>query len=217
MKRTRGMVFVLLLAVAAGVGLIAAQSADKAKDPVCGMSVDKAAAKWTYEYKGTTYYFCGESCQKAFAKEPEKYLAVKAEGQKMGGMMGQGMMQGRMMHGQAADPAKAVDPVCGMSVDKASAKWKSEYQGSTYYFCSEVCKTMFDKEPAKHLAAQAAAGEGMEHGQGMGGGGIMALPDVERKIEIVKDGIVVTMTSKNPETVKKLHEHAAKMAEDIKK
>jgi len=132
-------------------------------------------------------------------------------------MMGQGMMQGRMMHNQAADPAKAVDPVCGMSVDKASAKWKSEYKGSTYFFCSGVCKTMFDKEPGKYLAAPVEAGEHMEHGQGMAGGGMMALPDVERKVEILKDGIVITMTSKNPETVKKLHEHAAQMAEGIKK
>lgn len=216
-KRTSWMMALMLAVISAGFVWGASQSSGKATDPVCGMSVDKATAKWTYAYKGETYYFCGESCKAAFAKDPEKYLAGPAAGKPMRGMMGQGMMQGRMMRGQAADPAKATDPVCGMSVDKAAAKGKSEYKGSTYYFCSEVCKTLFDKEPEKYLAAQAEAGEPMEHGQGMAGGGMMSLPDVERKVQVVPDGIIVTMTSRNPETVKRLHEHAAKMAEEAKK
>jgi YHS domain-containing protein len=211
MKKASWLIFLLLAVVAAGVWLGAAQSADKAKDPVCGMMVDKAAAKWTYAYQGTTYYFCGESCQKAFIAAPEKYLTPKAETKPMGGMMGQGMM-----HAKAAAPGQAVDPVCGMSVDKATAKWKTDYKGVPYYFCSEVCQTMFIKEPEKYLAAQAEGEGSMNRGQGMAGGGMMDLPDVERKIETVKDGIVITMTSKNPDTVKKLHEHAKKMA-DAKK
>jgi P-type Cu+ transporter len=42
------------------------------------------------------------------------------------------------------------DPVCGMSVKPADAKFKSEFQGKTYYFCSERCKQSFDEEPAKY-------------------------------------------------------------------
>jgi YHS domain-containing protein len=44
----------------------------------------------------------------------------------------------------------AKDPICGMSVDEKSAKFKSDYKGNTYYFCSQVCKTTFDKNPAKY-------------------------------------------------------------------
>lgn len=44
----------------------------------------------------------------------------------------------------------AKDPVCGMSVDEGSARFKSEYKGKTYYFCSRACKTAFDKDPAKY-------------------------------------------------------------------
>ena len=123
MKKSSWLVLALLILVAAGGWLAAAQAADKAVDPVCGMSVTKATAKHTFDYKGTTYYFCSEGCKTSFAKEPEKYLAPGAEKKMMGGMMaGQGMMQGQMKHAQAADPSKAVDPVCGMSVDKATAK-----------------------------------------------------------------------------------------------
>jgi YHS domain-containing protein len=42
------------------------------------------------------------------------------------------------------------DPVCGMSVEEKTAKFKSEYMGKTYYFCSQMCKTAFDKNPSKY-------------------------------------------------------------------
>jgi Cu+-exporting ATPase len=41
----------------------------------------------------------------------------------------------------------AIDPVCGMEVDPATAAGESEYQGTTYYFCSLGCKRQFDKDP----------------------------------------------------------------------
>ncbi|MEM1550667.1 MAG: YHS domain-containing protein [Candidatus Bathyarchaeia archaeon] len=45
----------------------------------------------------------------------------------------------------------ARDPVCGMNVDEKTAKFKSEYAGKTYYFCSKYCKDSFDKNPAKYM------------------------------------------------------------------
>jgi len=44
----------------------------------------------------------------------------------------------------------AKDPVCGMNVDEKSAKFKSEHMGKTYYFCSQMCKAAFDKNPMKY-------------------------------------------------------------------
>jgi Cu+-exporting ATPase len=41
----------------------------------------------------------------------------------------------------------AIDPVCGMEVDPATAAGTSEYQGTTYYFCSVGCKRQFDQDP----------------------------------------------------------------------
>ncbi|MCK5586254.1 YHS domain-containing protein [Candidatus Bipolaricaulota bacterium] len=45
----------------------------------------------------------------------------------------------------------AIDPVCKMTVDEATAAATSEYQGNTYYFCAPGCKTAFDEEPQRYL------------------------------------------------------------------
>ena len=42
------------------------------------------------------------------------------------------------------------DVVCGMQIDPAKAAGTSEYNGKTYYFCSESCKTKFDANPAQY-------------------------------------------------------------------
>ena len=39
-----------------------------AKDPICGMQVEKATAAATYEYEGVTYYFCAPGCMESFKK-----------------------------------------------------------------------------------------------------------------------------------------------------
>ena len=44
------------------------------KDPVCGMNVDPATAKWSHEHQGATYYFCNPGCQKKFVVDPERYV-----------------------------------------------------------------------------------------------------------------------------------------------
>lgn len=47
----------------------------------------------------------------------------------------------------AAMAPKAVDPVCGMQVNPASAAGHTEYAGETYYFCAMGCKRRFDASP----------------------------------------------------------------------
>jgi xanthine dehydrogenase accessory factor len=46
----------------------------------------------------------------------------------------------------------ATDPVCGMSVDSATARYFSEYHGRTCYFCCAGCKQEFDKKPETYIA-----------------------------------------------------------------
>ena len=43
-------------------------------DPVCGMTVEPRSAAGSYEYHGTTYYFCNPSCLARFRKDPESFL-----------------------------------------------------------------------------------------------------------------------------------------------
>ncbi len=51
-----------------------------AVDPVCGMSVDPAAARASTVYQGKTYYFCCPSCLQRFQEAPERYLAPAPSG-----------------------------------------------------------------------------------------------------------------------------------------
>ncbi len=42
------------------------------------------------------------------------------------------------------------DPVCGMDVNEKQAKAKADYQGQTYYFCSDGCKQKFQANPQQY-------------------------------------------------------------------
>lgn len=46
---------------------------------------------------------------------------------------------------QPALPAEAIDPICGMTVNIATAKYTSEFEGRTIYFCCLRCKETFDR------------------------------------------------------------------------
>jgi YHS domain-containing protein len=47
-------------------------------------------------------------------------------------------------------PPRARDPVCGLIVDK-DPKLSAEYDGVTYYFCSNADKEKFKKNPQKYV------------------------------------------------------------------
>lgn len=42
-----------------------------------------------------------------------------------------------------------LDPVCGMTVDIADARYRTVHDGRTYYFCSAGCLESFEKNPAR--------------------------------------------------------------------
>jgi Cu+-exporting ATPase len=46
----------------------------------------------------------------------------------------------------------AIDPVCGMTVQPATAAGSYEYQGKTYYFCAASCLAKFRTDPSYYLA-----------------------------------------------------------------
>jgi YHS domain-containing protein len=51
---------------------------------------------------------------------------------------------------KATVPSKVKDPVCGMRIDKRD-NLEVDYEGRTYYFCSQHCKENFLKEPKKYI------------------------------------------------------------------
>jgi P-type Cu+ transporter len=103
-------------------------------DPVCGMSVDPAKTAHHAHYHGKDYHFCCNGCRTKFEADPEKYVAAAA---------------GREDH--AHDPAKVIDPVCGMSVDPAKTPHHAHYHGKEYHFCGNGCRTKFEADPEKYL------------------------------------------------------------------
>jgi YHS domain-containing protein len=55
-----------------------------------------------------------------------------------------------------------IDPVCGMEVETATAQWKTDYKGTTYYFCGPGCKRSFEKDPEKFLREGPSVSMGSE-------------------------------------------------------
>lgn len=45
----------------------------------------------------------------------------------------------------------AKDPVCSMNVDEKKAAATSVYRGEMYYFCANMCKEKFDRDPEKFV------------------------------------------------------------------
>ncbi len=180
-----------VLAVVLAVGLVLVYSgfARQASEetvtcPVSGKVMKISEAKATVEYQGKTHYFCCQGCKEKFVQEPEKYIQKKAETKGV---------YVCPMHPEGTSDQPGKCPKCGMNLEK-----KALPQGQ---------------------------GMMMQHGQmgccqkmppgAQGQAGMMACPlhsqDVETKIENLPDGVAVKFTSKNPDTVKKIQEHIAKM------
>jgi len=53
--------------------------------------------------------------------------------------------------------ANIKDPICGMTVDEASAL-HVERDGKTFYFCSDHCRQKFLSAPAGTKAAEKSSG-----------------------------------------------------------
>jgi Cu+-exporting ATPase len=54
------------------------QAPQSQTDPVCGMTVDPAAARASAVHQGRTYYFCCPSCRQKFEADPQRYLGGPA-------------------------------------------------------------------------------------------------------------------------------------------
>src|SRR6266487_3525636 len=51
----------------------------------------------------------------------------------------------------AGENSRAIDPVCGMTVDAHKAAGSFEYKGKSYFFCSLGCREKFKAEPERYL------------------------------------------------------------------
>jgi YHS domain-containing protein/uncharacterized membrane protein YraQ (UPF0718 family) len=100
-----------------------------AKDVLCGMQVEISHAPASMQYRGRVYYFCSEHCQDRFSTAPDRFL-------------------GKLPPSETANPtpqSSAIDPICGMTVDPATAAAHRRVGDVDYYFCNVGCAESFDR------------------------------------------------------------------------
>ncbi len=108
-------------------------------DPVCGMKVDPAKAKASFEYKGKTYFFCCQGCKTKFEAEPVRWLAPKHKAMpqlvQLGGVAPAKASAAAVEYICPMDPevskmGPGVCPKCGMALEPAvpmAEATKTEY------------------------------------------------------------------------------------------
>jgi len=101
---------------------------EKARDPVCGMAVRRANAKWTSEHDGQAYFFCNPRCLTRFQEDPDKYLSPKPA-PAAAPAPAAGTVFICPMHSAVRSPTPGSCPDCGMALepDVPVAATKVEY------------------------------------------------------------------------------------------
>lgn len=85
------------------------------KDPVCGMLVDPASAKYRSDYTGKTYFFCSDKCRAKFEHDPKAFVA---EGTASAREVPSGeVIYTCPMHPQIRQPGPGNCPICGMALE----------------------------------------------------------------------------------------------------
>ncbi len=120
-------------------------------DPVCGMRVDSSATAHHSHYQGQAFHFCGAGCKRRFDAAPEQFLDKPA-----GAAGCCGGNASAHDHAGAGAEAQATDPVCGMRVDPATAKYTLEHDGRTVYFCSSRCRDKYAGDPSAYANGRPA-------------------------------------------------------------
>ena len=114
-----------------------------ALDPVCGMQVRTADAPATARLDGQQYWFCADRCKERFDAAPARFtLGERPDGMEEPDSGAVPVVLGRK------PMARAIDPVCGMAVDPATAPAQRTYDGVTYSFCNPGCSAAFDADPS---------------------------------------------------------------------
>jgi P-type Cu+ transporter len=92
---------------------------ERARDPVCGMTVDPIGAKHTAEHAGRSWYFCSARCRERFRAEPDKYLAGEAPAPAPAPA---GTIYTCPMHPQIRQVGPGFCPICGMALEPAEVE-----------------------------------------------------------------------------------------------
>ncbi|HZT67541.1 MAG TPA: permease [Acidimicrobiales bacterium] len=108
-----------------------------AMDPVCGMQVRISNAPAHRRHAHHEYWFCSDHCASRFDRDPARH--------------GSESSPENANHQRMEESEMAVDPVCGMTVDPATAAAVRTHLGRNYFFCAPGCAEAFEAEPDRYL------------------------------------------------------------------
>ncbi len=111
-------------------------------DPVCSMQVRVNDAPAEASHGGHHYYFCSDRCRERFEERPERYTNDSTNSEEM-----------EPMEHQHDTTGTAVDPICGMTVDIATAAAHRSFEDTDFWFCNVGCAETFDLDPGRYLAS----------------------------------------------------------------
>jgi P-type Cu+ transporter len=99
------------------------------RDPVCGMNVNPATAKYSHEYDGRKYYFCCAACGEKFKLNPRQYLTRAGAGLVTLGMPA------------ATKPSHDASAAASQTVAESSA------HGAEPAYVCPMCSEVHEKKP----------------------------------------------------------------------
>jgi P-type Cu+ transporter len=109
------------------------------------------------------------------------------------------------------NPNLALDPVCGMTVNPASAKAKVDHAGKTYYFCCTGCAAKFQAAPDQYLKPKLSGlvtlGMATEHSDTVPSTGLVGIGPT-RPADLIRDP--VCGMNVNPATTKLKIDHGGR-------
>jgi P-type Cu+ transporter len=114
------------------------------RDPVCGMTVDPATAKWTATHEEVDYFFCSGSCRDRFVAQPAAYIKASPAGershQKHVAAHEQMRVPGKPssavveytcpMHPEIVRQGPGACPICGMDLEPRTTSAEAEDDSS---------------------------------------------------------------------------------------
>ncbi|OYV63262.1 MAG: hypothetical protein B7X03_02615 [Parcubacteria group bacterium 21-58-10] len=110
-------------------------------DPVCAMQVRIEDAPSRFSYAGELYYFCSDRCRERFEARPERFTMNPTNIQEMSPTENHDSV------------TTAIDPICGMTVDIATAAAHRSFNGTDVWFCNPGCAATFDTDPGRYVVS----------------------------------------------------------------
>ena len=133
---------------------------NQVRDPVCGMMVDPATAKFHASEDGLIFYFCSAGCQSKFLANPAEYAKHKVAPEPASA----GVIYTCPMHPQIRQTGPGHCPICGMTLEPLTATVETGPSpelidmSRRFWIASVLTLPVFVLEMGSHIPALDLAG-----------------------------------------------------------